>query len=55
MKKEDIHWGDRYRILIGSAPKTFLLEFFYAYAIIAGFWKPITLKVPEHFVTNAAI
>lgn len=28
MKKEDIHWGDWYRILIGSAPETFLLEVF---------------------------
>ena len=26
MKKEEIHWGDWYRILIGSAPETFLLE-----------------------------
>lgn len=37
MKNEDIHWGDWHRILIGSAPETFLPEVFEKCFHVPGF------------------
>lgn len=52
MKKEDIHWGDWYRLLIGSAPETFSLEVFLCVCYNCGFLETHDIKSTRTLCNN---